>query len=169
MFLSSGEGTFEIPASYIGKNYIEVKTLLETNEANVIVETIKVSEDDDYETDCVIDISPKVGEKVKKGSTVTIYIPEVEKKYPDFVKENYSVNKVKDFCEENNINLVIKYEETDEYVEGTILYQSRPADSVVVEGITLNITVSTKPEVEDIVDEEGNLNIETGEGNETTD
>ena len=169
LFLSSGEGTFEIPANYIGKNYIEVKTLLETNEANVIVETIKVSEDDDYEADTVIDISPKVGEKVKKGATVTIYIPEVEKKYPDFVKENYSVNKVKDFCEENNINLVIKYEETDEYVEGTILYQSRPADSVVVEGITLNITVSTKPEVEDIVDEEGNLNIETGEGNETTD
>ena len=171
LFLSSGEGTFEIPASYIGKNYIEVKTLLETNEANVIVETIKVSEDDDYETDTVIDISPKVGEKVKKGATVTIYIPEVEKKYPDFVKENYTVDKVKDFCEENNINLVIKYEETDEYVEGTILYQSRPADSVVVEGITLNITVSTKPEVveEPIIDEEGNLNIETGEGNETTD
>ena len=165
LFLSSGENSFEIP-DYIGKNYIEAKTLLENEyEVNVMVLKKTVSEEDKFETDTVIEMNPAVGEKVKKGSTITIYIPEVEKKYPDFTK-NYTISKIENFCEDNNIKLKIEYKEDDTVEEGTILKQSRPADSVVVEGITLTITVSKKPEILDEVVEEDGENGEPSESEE---
>jgi len=165
LFLSSGENSFEIP-DYIGKNYIEAKTLLENEyEVNVMVLKKTVSEEDKFETDTVIEMNPAVGEKVKKGSTITIYIPEVEKKYPDFTK-NYTISKIENFCEDNNIKLKIEYKEDDTVEEGTILKQSRPADSVVVEGITLTITVSKKPEILDEVVEEDGENGESSESEE---
>ena len=165
LFLSSGENSFEIP-DYIGKNYIEAKTLLENEyEVNVMVLKKTVSEEDKFETDTVIEMNPAVGEKVRKGSTITIYIPEVEKKYPDFTK-NYTISKIENFCEDNNIKLKIEYKEDDTVEEGTILKQSRPANSVVVEGITLTITLSKKPEILDEVVEEDGENGEPSESEE---
>lgn len=147
IYLSSGEGTFEIP-NFLGKNYIEARTLLETKyDALVIVEKKKVEEENEFEVDTVIDISPKIGTKTKKGSTVTLYIPEIEKKYPDFTK-GFKLIDVEKFCEQNNITLHINYIETTEYEENQVISQSREKGSIVVEGTTLNVEIAINPTLE---------------------
>lgn len=146
LYVSSGEETFEME-DYNRKNYIEVKTILETMyECNVILEYVKVSEEDKYEDETVVKTKPAVGEKVKKGTTVTLYLPEVQKKYPDFTV-GYTVGAVETFCTENEITLIYKYKEDATKDAGTIISQSRAKDSIVQPGTTITITITTKPEV----------------------
>ncbi len=159
LYISSGEETFEIE-DYSGKNYIEVKTILETMyECNIILEYITVDEKDNYKEDTVVKTSPVPQSKVKKGSTITLYLPEVQKKYPDFTK-GYTVGGVETFCKENEVTLVYKYVEDKTKEEGTIISQSRTKDSIVQPGTTLTITVTTKPVEAPIIDDEGNINID---------
>ena len=151
IYLSSGDASFEIDESYIGSNYIEVKTKLETKYGcNVVVEKKEVKESDNKEADTVIDISPKVRETVKYGSSITLYIPEVKVVYPDFTN-GYTVDQVKEFAKKYNLTLDIEEVENSILPAGTITKQSRPAESDVVEGIKLTITVTREPEVPGVV------------------
>ena len=90
----------------------------------------------------------KAGEKIKMGEQITIVIPEIEYKYPDFTKD-WSLVKIEDFCEKHELKLSTKYEVTDKYKEGTIIKQSREKDSVVTPGASLTITIAKAPEVEE--------------------
>lgn len=143
LYVSNGEETFELE-DYTGKNYIEVKTILETMyECNVILEYKDVDENDKIKEETVINTNPLAGEKIKKGTTVTLYLPKVQKKYPDFT--GYTIEKLEEFCKENQVTLVYKYQEDLNQNEGTIIAQSRAKDSIVQPGTTLTITVTTKP------------------------
>lgn len=145
LYVSSGEETFEIE-DYTGTNYIEVKTILETMyQCNVMLEYQDVDEKDKIKEDTVIKTSPAAGEKTKKGSTVTLYLPKILKKYPDFT--GYTTTKLEEFCNENQITLIYKYQEDKDKDEGTIIGQSRAKDTVVQPGTTLTITVTTKPQI----------------------
>ena len=62
--------------------------------------------------------------------------------YPNFLKENYTLEEVEKFANENNIYLSYSEEETDAYTPGTIFYQSRKAGSTVVSETTLRIKVA---------------------------
>ena len=145
IYLSSGDASFEME-DYIGKNYIEVKTILETKYGcNVMVEKQKVKEEDNKEADTVIDTNPKVGETVKNGSSITLFIPEVEVVYPDFTS-GYTLEQVEEFAKKYNLTLIVNYQENNALAPGTITNQSRPAGSVVMEGVNLVITVLKLPE-----------------------
>ncbi len=148
IYVSSGEETFELE-DYTGRNYIEVKAILEsTYECNVLIEYQKV-DDEDADVNKIIDMSPEAGTKVKPGANITLYLPEVEIKYPDFTDGNYSIDDVEDFCDKNDLILEIKYQEDETEEDGTILSQSRPANTIVVPGIKFTITVSTIPEIDE--------------------
>ncbi len=151
IYLSNGDASFEME-DYSRKNYIEVKTILETKyNCNVLVEKQKVKESDKYNDDDVVSTSPKAGETVKYGSNVTIYIPEVEVLYPDFTN-GYTVEKVQEWAKKYNIKVEVTYEDNSVLAPGTIIHQDRAKGSAVVEGITLSITVTRTPEiVDDIV------------------
>lgn len=151
IFLSSGDASFEME-NYIGQNYIEVKTKLETKYGcNVLVEKQKVKEEDNKEQDTVIDSNPKAGEIVKNGSSVTLYIPEVEVVYPDFTV-GYTVDQVREFAEKYHLELTVNEVENSILTPGTIQSQSRPAGSTVVEGYSFAITVTKTPQaVDDII------------------
>ena len=156
LYISSGDETFTME-DYTGKNYIETKTLLETMyKCNVMIDYKKVSEEDKKEADTVLETKPEAGTKLKQGDTVTLIIPEIEKKYPDFTSGNYTVDDVKNYCKENSLTIAFDYLEIDSVPEGTIIKQSRPAGTVVLPGTTFTITLSKTPTApeEDVTENE---------------
>lgn len=148
LFVSSGEGTY-IVEDFKGQNYLVAKGKIEAQcECNVVVETEVVSEDKKVKEDTVLRTEPAAGESSKLGSQITIIIPQVEYKYPDFT-DGYTVSDVEEFAQKHELKLEYKYQETTSVSERTILKQSRAAGSVVTPGVTLVITVAKAPEVED--------------------
>ena len=113
--------------------------------------------------DTVLRTIPAKNEQSKLGETITIVIPEVEYKYPDFTK-GYTIDQIDEFAEKHELKLEYKYQTTENVEEGTILKQSRAAKSVVTPGATLVITVAINPEVEEELPGETTEEIpETGE------
>jgi eukaryotic-like serine/threonine-protein kinase len=133
---------------YTGKNYIEVKTLLENvHKLVVIIEEKELSAEDKdkYEEQTVIDQSIEKGTKVKAGDKITIYVAQLEIEYPNFVEEGWSVDDVTAFCDKYGINLTVEYKETANYSDGTIISQSRAEGVPVVAGANLKIVVAKAP------------------------
>lgn len=63
--------------------------------------------------------------------------------YPDFITKNrYTVDSIRQFCNENDIELEIEYVDNTNYKSGTILTQSEDVESAVISGSTLKITVA---------------------------
>lgn len=128
--------------NYVGKNYIEVKTMLETKGIEVVKEEQEYTEKDEVKEDTVLKQDIEVGVELKKGDKVTLTIPKIITTYPDFSDGTWTIEKIETFCKENNITLKQKTIKSNEYPAGTILAQDRAADSKVVAGVTLTITVS---------------------------
>ena len=150
IYVSLGDVTIEIE-DYTGENYAEVKGRLEALNLNVYVESKDIPEGDDpadYEEGIVMDQSIEPGEKLSEGDSITLYIPKLDNKYPDFVLDEYTVEEVEEYAEDYNITLNITYEDTTEYEPGTIIRQSRAAGTTVVEGARLTITVAREPSSE---------------------
>ena len=154
LYISSGDATFVMP-DYSTKNYIEVKTILETKyNCNVVIEKEKVTDEEKYKgkEETVLRTSPGVDESVKYGSSVTLYVPELEILYPDFTNGSYTIEMIQEYANKYKLKLEIKEETNSLLPSGTIISQSRPAKSVVTEGVTLTITVAKTPEpVEDVI------------------
>ena len=134
---------------YSTVNYIEAKTILETKyNCNVVVEKEKVTDEEKYKgkEDKVIRTSPGVDENVKYGSSVTLYIPELEILYPNFTDGSFTLEMIQEYANKYKLKLEIKEEVNSLLPSGTIISQSRPAKSVVTEGVTLTITVAKTPE-----------------------
>ena len=132
---------------YTGKNASEIKGKLEALKLQVIISKKDISSDEagDYKEGIIIEQSVAAGEKVSEGSSITLYVPKLDNKYPDFVTDNYSVSEVEDFCDEYGVNLTKQEVETTEYAAGTIFYQSRAAGTTVVSGAKLTIKIAKEP------------------------
>lgn len=132
---------------YTGKNASEIKGKLEALKLQVIISKKDISSDEagDYKEGIIIEQSVAAGEKVSEGSSITLYVPKLDNKYPDFVADNYSVSEVEDFCDEYGVNLTKQEVETTEYAAGTIFYQSRAAGTTVVSGAKLTIKIAKEP------------------------
>ena len=144
IYKSTGEETFKIK-DYTGKNYIEVQTLLETKyELNVTVEKKDVTEGD-YDEQEIIGQSLAAGSEVKKGDSITLYIPNLIEVFPDMVAEGYSVDDAEAFCKKYNLTLKKNLVETNAYTAGRLISQSRIAGSEIIEGTNLTIDVASTP------------------------
>ena len=132
---------------YTGKNASEIKGKLEALKLQVIISKKDINSDEagDYKEGIIIEQSVAAGEKVSEGSSITLYVPKLDNKYPDFVADNYSVSEVEDFCDEYGVNLTKQEVETTEYAAGTIFYQSRAAGTTVVSGAKLTIKIAKEP------------------------
>lgn len=126
---------------YKGKDYREVKGALEAYGINVIIEKEEVEEKEPKE-DLIIKQYPEIGTKVNEGSTVTLYIPDIKIVYPDFTDGTYTVSSVREFCEKYNVILTVEYDENTNYPEGTIIHQTRDANTPVTGNATFGITVA---------------------------
>lgn len=140
LIVSSGSKKLEIE-DYTGQNYYEIKAKLEN--ANIIVETEKkdVPESDNVKENVILDQDVKAGEKLGKGDTIVLTIPNVYVVYPDFAKEGYTVVDVRSFCSKNGLSLEVNYQADGGKSDGTIIYQNMAAGTKVRDGAAVKITV----------------------------
>ena len=146
LYISTGNAGF-VMKDFTGKNYLTVKGTLEAYGVYVILE--KKDVDNVTDASVILDQSVKAGEKVSKGDTVTLYIPNITAKYPDFTSGDYTKEQIEAFCTQNNITC--KFNEVSEangnYKSGDIIKQSRPAGTQVTSGASLTITIYVKEDV----------------------
>ena len=159
IYRSLGDVTIAIE-DYTGKNASEIKGKLEALKVQVIIEKkeVDLTDGETYKENIIIGQSIEAGEKISEGETITLYVPKLDNKYPDFVNENYSVEEVENFCSEYRVTLTKKEVETTEYAAGSIIYQSRAAGTTVVSGAKITIHIAVAPsETPDNPDDGGGL------------
>lgn len=144
LIISSGEKGITLE-NYVGQNYYEVKSTLEAHEIYVLIDYRDVPDDDKTKENVILEQEPKVGTRVTKGDTVKLIVPNIINEYPDFVGEAWSMADIQKFCEQYELILTIDYEERGDVPAGTVVAQSRAAKSKIVNGMSLKITVASKP------------------------
>lgn len=142
LYVSLGDTKVTIE-DYKGQNYLSVRGKLEALGLYVLIEKKDIDEadKDKYNDSEIIDQSVKAGEKLSLKDTITLYIPNVITKYPNF-KEGYTIDQIRSFAEEYGITLDVQEVETNDSPAGTILSQSKPEGYTVMEGQTLTIKVA---------------------------
>lgn len=143
IYVSLGDTQITIE-NYTGSSYLEIKGKLEALGLRVLMEKkdVEAEKESEYEDGKIMDQSVKEGEKLSIGDKITLYLPNIISKYPDFVKNNSTENDVKDFAELYELVLDIEYVNTNEYQEGTVIYQSRPEGYTIVNGQSFRIKVA---------------------------
>ena len=126
---------------YKGQNYEKIKEKLEDAGINVITESKDVSSNDNVKEDTIIEQSVKPGEKLGKGDTITLTIPNLYISYPNFTDGTYTVEDIKKFCTDNGLTLDITYVEDEKAKNGDITYQNMTSGSKVSKGANLRIKV----------------------------
>lgn len=141
---------------YTGKNYYEIKGLLEAKNIKVEMRTKMVENASAYEDkeDLIIAQEPEYNSEEEKklfsGDNVVLYIPEVDV-YPDMVGEKWTIDQAEDFAKKYHLTIDKSYKETEEVEEGTILKQNREPGDPIYNGYTLKVTIAKKPEVKEPV------------------
>ena len=155
IYKSIGEEVVVIE-DYTGRSATEIKEMLEAKNIEVTIRKKDPEDDKKYEEDEIIDQSVAKGSELKKGESIILYTATNEEKFPDFVGEGYTIDDVRAFCDENELNCTYTEEETDVFAEGKIVYQSRKADTVVAKGsnLTVRYAVKTKPKPVENPDED---------------
>ncbi len=161
LYKSSGEKTYKLD-DYTGKNYIEVQTILETKyKLDVTIEKKDVI-DADVKEDTIIGQSLAKGSEVKKGDSITLYIPNIIELMPDMVSEEYSYDEAVAFCKKYGLTIKANYVETSAYPVGRVISQSLRSGSTIVKESTLTVDVAAKPTEK----KENNTNNNTNNNNE---
>lgn len=146
IYKSKGEEVYKIE-DYTGKNYIEVQTILETKyNLDVTIEKKEVADKDkEYDEQEIIGQSLAAGSEVKKGDSITLYIPDIMETFPDMKSEGWSIEDVEAFCNEYELNLTKVEEETTIYAPGKVINQSRTPGSPIYKGTSLKVTIAKAP------------------------
>ena len=146
IYKSSGEETFKIE-NYVGRNSIEVKTILETT-YGLKVEIEKrdpTDESKEYGDEEIIGQSLAEGSEVKKGDSITLYVPKNDATFPDFAEEGYTIDDVKALCDKYSLNCTFNGVEKINAVVGRIIRQSRLVGSTITKGSDLTVEYEIKP------------------------
>lgn len=165
IYESLGEETYTVE-NFVGKNYLTVEGELAAYDIEVEVKK-KELEDvemmDELDPQVIIAQEPEEGTVLSKGSKVILYIPDIYDRYPDFVKDKWTVEAVEDFAETYGLVLEKTYQQTDNYEPGTIIRQNRMADSEIVAGATLKITIAEAVKKDPPVEENNNTDSENND------
>ena len=147
LIISSGEKGIEIE-NYVGMNYHEVKGKLEAYGIKVVSELKDVEKDEKTEVkeNQILEQRPIAGTKLIEGDTITLVIPNLVVKYPNFVEEKWTKDAIEKFCKEYEISVEFIEEETDSYEEGTVIKQDRVAGTQVRQGYPLKVTIAKAKE-----------------------
>ena len=158
LYISSGEGTVTVE-DYKGKNYLEVKGMLNSKGISVEEKSEVISDPDtEYKDGDIVAQSVEPGEKIHTGDTITLTYAQIGEVYPDFTDGTKTVSDVESFCDQYSLKLTIKYSSVGTHKDGDIISQSRKAGSVVKENATFSITVyqsdnSSEEEIETDLDD----------------
>lgn len=141
IYVSLGDKQVTID-DYKDKNYLEIKGKLEALGILVKIEKKDVEDNSAYEDGKIMDQSVAPDERLSEGDTITLYIPNVISKYPNFTNGEWTIEDIQNFADEYQLKLDIKYIQTDEHEAGTIYYQSKPEGYTIVAGQTFTIRVA---------------------------
>ena len=152
--IESSGATSYVLEDYTGKNYNAIEEKLKNLGIKVKIEKKSIENSSDYigNEDIIIAQQPAFDETTKKvlekNDTVTLYIPDIVSTYPDMIEEGWTLADAQAFAEEYKIGLKVKdnngkvIQEYEEYLEETIIAQSRPAGDNIISGITLTVTIN---------------------------
>lgn len=146
LIISTGVSGVNIE-NYVGQNYHEIKGKLEAYGLVVVKELKDVENKDEIKEDTIIEQRPIAGTKMIEGDTITLVLPNVIVKYPDFVAEKWTKEAIENFCKEYEVAVKFEEEETDTYIEGTVIRQDRVAGTRVLKAYPLTITLAKKKEI----------------------
>ena len=99
---------------YTDQNASSLKKKLEKLGLKVIIEKKEVKSPKDYigKTGIVIDQSPKYVEKeetkLKKGTELTLYVPDIYDSYPEIATEGWTLSKAEEFANQYGLSLIVK-------------------------------------------------------------
>lgn len=142
IYVSSGANALTVE-DYTGKNYIEVKTRIETQyKINVKTEKRTVDNPADYKASEIIDQYPKPGERVIEGGTLILYYPDIEELYPDFTTGDYSLTEIEEFAKKYNLKFEVINLPTNEKPAGSIISQSRSPNTPIAPNAKFTITIA---------------------------
>ena len=152
---SLGKNETYVIENFVGQNYIEVQTKLESlYKMKVVIEKKDVDLGDknvEEERQKIVEQSIEPGTEViiseENPAKITLYIPDAYENYPDFVAEGWSIDEINKFAEKYSLKVSIKEEETASYPAGTIIKQSRTGK--ILKAATLTITIAKKPTVQE--------------------
>ena len=145
LYISTGDEKYEIE-DYTGKDYRAIQAVLEDRGIFVLIEKQDV-EDDKIEEGTILSQDVAVGSKLSAGDKITLYIPNVVAKYPNFTDGSWTVEEVQEFCDEHEVELKIEYVSDSSYNVDAIFYQSRTEGYTITSGTTLKIKVAKEAEV----------------------
>ena len=167
LIVSSGEKGIELE-NYVGQNFHEVKGKLEAFGIKVVEEKkdIEKDEKDTVKDNQILEQRPIAGTKVVEGDTVTLVIPNLVVKYPNFVEEKWTKDAIEKFCKEYEISVQFIEEETNSYETGTIIKQDRVAGTQVRKGYPLVITIAKEKENPKETEEKQKTDSQTNEPKE---
>jgi PASTA domain-containing protein kinase len=141
IYISSGENKF-IVENYKNLNFLTVKTKLEeVYKMKVVQKKKEVESLDSIDQYTILDQEPKEGSKLSIGDTITLYTPDIYEKYPDFVKDKWTIERVRDFARKYNINLQESAVDSEKDKD-TIIRQNRVAGSKIEANATLSVSYS---------------------------
>ncbi len=145
LYKSTGEKKYTIK-DYVGQDSTEVKRELEEKGLEVKISKKKPDDDGEYEDNVIIGQSLKKGTKVKKGDSITLYIPDNDEQFPDMVGSGWTLDDVNAFASKYNLNLNIIYQKTSAYQAGKVIDQSRSPGSLLTKGSNLTVTIAQEPD-----------------------
>ena len=155
--VSSYEDTVLVE-NYEGKNLETIKAYLEEQNIRVVTTPKKVTKDDNIDENTIISQSVEEGARLQKNNDVIELVYAVLiSVYPDFTDGTYTKDLVQQFCDDNKITCIFRSEEDNNFIEGTIILQSRAVGDEVREGTSITITVVTNSK-QDIEEEENEDN-----------
>lgn len=146
IYKSLGEEVYVIE-DYTGKNYIEVQTILETQYGLKVTIEKKEAPDNtkEYGEQEIIGQSLGVGSEVKKGDSITLFIPDIMDKFPDMNSEGWAEEDVEAFCSKYQLTLQKEYEETTAYAAGKVISQSRAPGSPIYKKTNIKVVFAKEP------------------------
>ena len=148
LYVSIGDTKITLE-NYVGKNYLEVKGALEALGLQVLIEKKNVENPDSVKDGEIIEQSVAGGQKLSSGDNITLYIPNIVSKYPNFTGGSYTIEEIQAFCDDYGVKLKIEEVMNSGQPEGTILSQDKPEGFTIRSGVTLTIKVAKGTPEED--------------------
>ena len=143
---------------YTNKNFYEIKTMLELSGIKVIEEKKEVEEVLDLTDFTIIKQSVEPGVSLTKGATIILYVPDIVREYPDFVKDKWTLDETIDFLKKYEIEPKIEYETRDDIEPSLVVYQSRTPGSKIQNKATVTLKISIPPTTD--IEEPDNIETE---------
>ena len=166
LYVSLGDANIVVE-NYTGKNFSEVKGALESQKIKVLKEEQELEGDDTAEENEIIGQSVEEGQRLSAGDTITLYVADKSKKYPDFTNGEWNIVSVKAFAEENglkfNDNNII-YKEDANQENGKIVDQNPHEGYTIREGQSFRITVIDNSNIQNGIPDD-----DTNDGSEWSD